>query len=523
MLPEDLYLLGVALSRDGNRRGAREVWEQARSADPKHVPTLFELTRAYAAGDDVIAASKTGRILAAMPGSEAKAEALLGAIQLELDNPAGAIESWHRAGQNAAKGQGGDSTTIVPPKDLARALLQAGRSADARDVLKKVLAARPDPECFWLLSRAYLQERATIDALRAWEKSGSFRDENPLVPDPAPMVGSQACAKCHGAIYQAQHGSRHARTFFRASEVSGLELPSPSFVDPAQPSVTHTLKRTEDYRLELETHAAGQVYHAIVEYAFGSGDRGLTLVGRDQYGQARELRLSHYRVQNSSLWDVTSGHPAQPTELVEYLGQPLSEDAVRRCFLCHVTSLRVMRKASGPAARDHGIGCEKCHGPGGNHLLAVAADFPDLSIARPTMAAGARVVKLCAGCHSPRGRSTSPDDPHSARFQGTTLTWSRCFKESNDTLDCISCHDPHRNATTSTEHYESTCLSCHGGETRDLAASSRARRTDRPAPTARTVCPVNRSTGCVGCHMPPVKNVVPHSAFTDHFIRVHRE
>jgi hypothetical protein len=34
----------------------------------------------------------------------------------------------------------------------------------------------------------------------------------------------------------------------------------------------------------------------------------------------------------------------------------------------------------------------------------------------------------------------------------------------------------------------------------------------------RTICPVNPPRGCIGCHMPAVKDVVPHSTFTDHFI-----
>jgi formate-dependent nitrite reductase cytochrome c552 subunit len=34
---------------------------------------------------------------------------------------------------------------------------------------------------------------------------------------------------------------------------------------------------------------------------------------------------------------------------------------------------------------------------------------------------------------------------------------------------------------------------------------------------------VNPNRGCIDCHMPAVKDVVPHSTFTDHFIRVHRK
>ena len=50
---------------------------------------------------------------------------------------------------------------------------------------------------------------------------------------------------------------------------------------------------------------------------------------------------------------------------------------------------RALLGNTGPEAADHSIGCEKCHGPGGNHLLAIAAKFPDLAIARPSLASGA--------------------------------------------------------------------------------------------------------------------------------------
>ena len=48
--------------------GALQVWEQARSVDPNHAETLFELTRAYLAADRPLAAAETGRLLATCPG-----------------------------------------------------------------------------------------------------------------------------------------------------------------------------------------------------------------------------------------------------------------------------------------------------------------------------------------------------------------------------------------------------------------------------------------------------------------------
>jgi len=524
MLADDLCLLGIALTRTGNHQGGLEVWEQAGSIDPNHAETLFELTRAYLAGDQLTKATETGRRLAPRPGWQARAESLLGRIQFARNDPVGAVAYWQQALKHEAGEHGSVSTPIVQPKQLARALLQARRPDQARRQLQTVLSTRPDAEAFWLLSRAYLQEGAQTEALAAWVKAGSFRDDDPLITEPAPFVGSAGCAACHPATYHAQQHSRHARTYFPVSELGDLALPAPSFSDPDQPKVTHTLRRMDGGRLQQETRVEGQVLRAVVEYAFGSGHRGITLVGRDDHGQARELRLSQYATGAEPCWDITVGHPGQPSEVAEYLGQPLSEDAVRGCFLCHVTDPRAVLEATGPLASDRGIGCEKCHGPGGNHEVAVRAKFPDLAIARPAMASGSRIVQLCAQCHSAIGRNVSPDDPTSVRFQGKTLTWSRCFTESKDTLDCATCHDPHRNVVKSTAHYEAKCLSCHAGTAaRSGSSTARSRPASPPEISARTTCPVNPAKGCIGCHMPAMKNVAPHTSFTDHFIRVHRD
>src|SRR6185312_3019344 len=180
-------------------------------------------------------------------------------------------------------------------------------------------------------------------------------------------------------------------------------------------------------------------YRALVDFAFGSGDRGMTLVGHDAQGRSRELRLSQYS--GGTIWDLTSGHQPQPKNPQDFLGEVLSFDNARRCFICHTTDDRSAREGLGPESADHSIGCERCHGPGGNHIKAVEAKLPDLAIAHPRNAPGEQVVAVCVQCHSPRGRNVSPDDPSSVRSQGTTLTWSRCFTESNGALSCVTCHN----------------------------------------------------------------------------------
>ena len=533
MQAEDLYLLGLALTRTGKTKSARDVWESARSLDPGHAETLFELTRAYFASDAFEHAARLGRLLVSRPGWESRAEAMLGMIQFERNDFAGAAAYWESALGRKELLLEGVPRPIVPRKELARAWLRAGRPAEAREQLRIRLGEAPDPEAYWLLSRVALQEGAWDEARSALEKGRSFRDENPQLPDPSPFVGSSRCAECHPVQFKSQQGSRHARTFFRDFELGGLVLPAAAVPDRADPKVTHALSRTGDGHVRQETRVDGQVFDAVVQYAFGSGDRGLTLVGRDGKGRAYELRLSEYRDGPGAGWDVTTGHPRNPKRAQEFLGQPLDEDGIRRCLACHVTDTKAILDRSGACSADRGIGCEKCHGPGGNHLRAIEGRLieTDPAIGRPTMASGERVVKICAECHSPRGHEVLRDDPMAVRFQGSTLTWSRCFTESNDTLDCTTCHDPHRNVSTSTAYYESKCLSCHSGAgpdpgvrgQRQEPSAGRSRRAGMAEVSGHTTCPVNPATGCIGCHMPAVKGIAPHSLFTDHFIRVHRD
>ncbi len=229
---------------------------------------------------------------------------------------------------------------------------------------------------------------------------------------------------------------------------------------------------------------------------------------------------------------MTTGQPDKGVRTEEYLGKPLTDDLVRLCLICHVTDPKAILDSSGACASDRAISCERCHGPGGNHLRAVEGKLVEIdpAIARPTRASGARIIKLCAECHSPRGHEVSLDDPKAVRFQGTTLTWSRCYIESDDALDCVTCHDPHRNALTSAAHYEARCLECHSrhpGQSSPAgkAAPDQARSRLRGSRdhSTRTICPVNPVSGCIGCHMPPVEGTVRHTSFTDHFIRAHRD
>ena len=272
-------------------------------------------------------------------------------------------------------------------------------------------------------------------------------------------MGSKRCAECHGAIYRAQQGSRHASTIAAGEALKSVPLPDGPVADPANPGVVHRFER-DGSRIEVSAEVDGEIFNALVDYALGSGHHGVTMLARDGSGGHRSLRMSYYT--GGDHWGLTSGVEPVPDDAGSFLGAPLSEEGLAKCLNCHTTRFISERDRKGPEAADRGIGCERCHGPGDHHLRAVDLGFPDLAIARPKVATPARRLKLCGQCHGPDG-IIPPADPRFIRFQAANLPFSRCVTESGGRLDCVACHDPHRDLETEPAYYEARCLACHGG------------------------------------------------------------
>jgi tetratricopeptide (TPR) repeat protein len=518
MAAEDYLLAGQACVRSGKADLAIKVWQKAVQLDPNHFPSRIALEQAFFRMDKLSDAEREAESLLAQPGRNALAEFLRGQIRIQQSDPAGVVRSFERALERPDQW-----ASLVAPdfvrKQLARCLLQTGQPALARERLHQLTSQDRDQETCWLLSRCDLQEAVPTEAAVS-TRARSYRQSHPLEPEPATFVGEARCAACHPANFRDQNASRHARTFFRKEKLPAVSFPPRPIADPSNDRVVHAFhKRGES--LEVETRGEEQLYQTIVDYAFGSGDRGLTLVGHNPEGQSIEYRLSLYP--EGMVWDVTTGQTLHPGRDALYQGHAISIDDIRHCMGCHNTNPHAILAATGPESSDRAIGCERCHGPGGNHLRAAAAqDFAsrdaDLAIARPSLVSGPAIVGLCAECHSQKklGIVLTPGSPNSIRFQGTTLTWSRCYKESDHNLDCVTCHNPHRNAETSTRWYESRCLQCHS-----YAGATANRAGGLAGAGPRQSCPIQPASGCIACHMPKLATSTAHTRFTDHFIRVH--
>jgi tetratricopeptide (TPR) repeat protein len=513
---EDLFLVGSILVRSGRAADGESLLSRAVDADPGHPEAAGFLTDFLFRNRRYEAARMTARKrLDAVP-SDKEARLWLARVHDIVFEPQNVVELLGSRSNVSPNETGGENSATIR-KLLSRNYLRLHEPLEALKILGE--RAEADRESLWLTSRAYLQLGRKPEAARYLEMSkaasgGEIGDQE----EPSPYVGAASCRECHEEIHDDQQSSRHAMTF-RYGDTPG-DLPWRGFEKPD----FHSQKLNASFDptkqpLAFRFRDNGEEVRGLVKFIMGSGRHALTPVLEPADGSGpRESRWTWYAPVND--WDLTPGQPRVPAHPMDLMGVAQTPDMIRLCLGCHTTNPTEILARKGPTVTaDRGIGCERCHGPGGNHVEASRLEFPDRAIGRfrrGSLGTRPQVMQACGECHGTIGRDLATgSDAAIVRFQSMTLSFSECFKQGQgmkNGFDCLTCHSPHRDVETETRFYDSKCLDCH-------RASDKAENDMGKSEQART-CKTGATNDCVRCHMPKIPSVQPHTRFTDHQIRV---
>ena len=320
---------------------------------------------------------------------------------------------------------------------------------------------------------------------------------------PNNYVGDGACAQCHQEKVDSFHQTAHYLTsrLPDKNSVLGKFGTDSNILTTSNPALTFRMEEKTDGFFQTAVQGIDPYTTKRTErigIVVGSGGKGQTyLFWKDD--KLFELPVSYW----SALGWVNS--PGYRDGVADF-DRPI----IPRCLECHAT--RFESKPSPPNRYDKsafsiGITCEKCHGPGREHVLIEGAKHSPSSepaILRPERFSRDRQIDLCGWCHAGAGISLAPvfsylpGEPLAKYLQLRTqepgakidvhgsqvelLEKSRCFQAS--AMTCLTCHDVHT-VQHDTLAFSQRCLSCH-----------------KPGTSAFPTKNHRAETNCIDCHMP---------------------
>jgi len=364
----------------------------------------------------------------------------------------------------------------------------------------------------------------------------------------AGYVDDAACKDCHQQIYESYQHVGMARSFYPPDPGNPVEKLGEVFYHERSKRYYQMLVR--DGRYVLRRYCKDDEgnefahYEAQVEWVIGSGNHVRSYLSRNPYGELFELPLSWYA---ESGWGMSPGY-----DMPQHHGFGRRID--RACMFCHnaypeipVGGDRSWEPEVFPANLPHGIGCQRCHGPGARHVEAAADEESSdekirSRITNPGHLSLEDQDQLCMTCHlqpesqfgglmpqnegkllyqhRPGKRITDfltyldhgTEEQRRNRLEvnhhGYRMRQSRCFTASAGKLTCVTCHDPHRKVAKpeQPDHYRQKCFTCH-------------KVTDCQMEGMGTEADANRAD-CVTCHMVKARpSDVVRVTITDHLIR----
>jgi predicted CXXCH cytochrome family protein len=359
----------------------------------------------------------------------------------------------------------------------------------------------------------------------------------------AGYVEDPVCGRCHAEKYQSYQQVGMAQSFRRPANAVPIEDFGREYFDESLQRYYQILERDDElvFRRFQRDKDGVPINHIEVpiDWVIGSGNRARSYLYQTEWGEMFMLPIGWYS--EDQRWGMSPGF--------EYADNPgIHRQVPRRCMFCHNAYPEVPEGSDNhwstdtfPQELPQGTGCQRCHGPGAEHIRSVlnGEDIETIhnAITNPARLSADLRDSVCFQCHmlpsasleGPRrfgvgvysfrpGQSLSDylvhvdiaeqglrrQDRFEINHHGYRFSQSSCYLESEGELACISCHDPHVKPESKAlrASVAEVCTGCH-----ESAADAHPADTDLSG------------GACVTCHMPRTRTSdVIHVTMTDHKI-----
>lgn len=319
-------------------------------------------------------------------------------------------------------------------------------------------------------------------------------------------LGPQACAECHAERVEEFKATRHYQACM---------LPEPDRM-PAGFAAGHGTFQTRVPGLRFEMSHSGDDFLLTSVRETPEGEQRWTSRIDMMYGAGAGTDEVYFTWHGDALFELpivwmNPGQEWAADEFDPYGDQDYAREVTPQCIGCHSTRVDYVAGTRNQYRRETlimGVTCERCHGPGRQHVefhQAHPAERSAAFIVAPAKLSRDRQMDLCGQCHTNTIRyrrapgtyrpgdvldayyrvlvTKRPEEDHVAN-QVQYLRQSKCY-EGSTSLTCTTCHDPHQ-PKGPPETRSQTCLTCH----------EPAECGDQPRQPAAV------RDNCVGCHMP---------------------